>query len=420
MGVEGRGLRNQWGVAPWDRTSPAERIRPSEGARPKENPRSAERTTRSDRLRTGHRAEPAEGASALTVGDIHEVGTNPEVVIIGAGLTGLSTAYHLAKLGVRSVVLEAGLIADGASGRTGGLVLEGTAVGVMEQVDGCVEGLRRLVEAEQIDCSLHLAGCWEIEHRKDDAGTMLPWIDAGARIAIAKLISGGTVEPARLSLGLAHAAVAAGAVICEQTQVTKIVQARAPVAEIDQRRLHPQWVVVACNAWIDALCDEAPELTSSLTFACATEPLPEAVLRELGLGERIPFYTRDRPYLWGRTTDDRRIIFGTGLVFGKSTELEGIDTRSRDFKHEIDRMQLRVRQLHPALARVEFSNAWAGPIAFTEDGVPLLGAAPGCERIMVAGAYAGHGVALSVRAGELMANAIVHNTGLPAWGALQR
>ena len=146
--------------------------------------------------------------------DLRAVEKRPEVVIIGAGLTGLSTAYHLAKLGVRSVVLEAGVIADGASGRTGGLVLEGTAVGLMEQVDACVEGLRRLVEAEQIDCSLHLPGCWEIEHRKDEAGTMLPWTDAGARIAIAKLISGGTVEPARLSLGLARAAVAAGAVIC--------------------------------------------------------------------------------------------------------------------------------------------------------------------------------------------------------------
>ena len=395
-------MRNQWGIAPWDRTGPAER------------------TTGSDHRRTGNRAEPAAGARALTVGDFHEVGTNPEVVIIGAGLTGLSTAYHLAKLGVRSVVLEAGLVADGASGRTGGLVLEGTAVGLMEQVDACVEGLRRLVEAEQIDCSLHLPGCWEIEHRKDDAGTLLPWTDAGARIAIAQLISGGTVEPARLSLGLARAARAAGAAICEQTRVTKIVQRREPVVEINQERLHPQWVVVACNAWIDALCEEGPALTSSLTFACATEPLAEPVLGELGLAGRIPFYTRDRPYLWGRTTDDRRIIFGTGLVFGKSTELEGIGTQSRDFKHEIDRMQLRVRKLHPALAGIEFTNAWAGPIAFTEDGVPLLGATPACERILVAGAYAGHGVALSVRAGELMANAIVRHAALPDWGALQR
>jgi len=249
---------------------------------------------------------------------------------------------------------------------------------------------------------------------------MLPWSDAGARIAIAKVVGGGTVEPARLSIGLAHAAAAAGAVICDHARVTKVIATRDPVLEIDQDRLHPRWVVVACNAWIDSLLENAPSITSSLTFACATEPLSEPALLELGLAERIPFYTRDRPYLWGRVTDDRRIIFGTGLVFASSSELEGIGTRSRDFKLEIDRLQIRVRNLHPALAKIEFSNSWAGPIAFTEDAVPLLGVVPGCERILVAGAYAGHGVALSVRAGELLANAIARNESLPTWGALNR
>src|SRR5580704_2706686 len=70
---------------------------------------------------------------------------NPEVAIIGGGLTGTSTALHLARRGIRCVVYEAGLIADGASGRTGGLVLEGTAVGIKEDVDASVPGLARVV-----------------------------------------------------------------------------------------------------------------------------------------------------------------------------------------------------------------------------------------------------------------------------------
>ena len=56
----------------------------------------------------------------------------PDVAIVGGGLTGASTAYHLAKMGIRAVLFEAGLIGDGASGRTGGLVLEGTAAGILD------------------------------------------------------------------------------------------------------------------------------------------------------------------------------------------------------------------------------------------------------------------------------------------------
>jgi gamma-glutamylputrescine oxidase len=415
-----RGLRNQWGVSPWDRTRAGDRTNQWDRIGPRDQASPKEHTGTGDRASSGESARPEEHARPLGVSDFHELGKHPDVVIIGAGLTGLSTTYHLAKLGVRSVVLEAGLIADGASGRTGGLVLEGTAAGILPQVDSCVAGLRKLVEVEHIDCGLHLPGCWEIEHRRDDSGSMLPWSDAGARVAIAQLLSGGTVEPARLSLGLAHVAAAAGAAICEHARVTKVIATHEPVVEIDQDQLHPRWVVVACNAWIDSLVDDAPPLTSSLTFACATEPFSEPAVREVGLAERIPFYTRDRPYLWGRVTDDRRIIFGTGLVYAASSELERIGSTSRDFKREINRMQIRIRNLHPAFAKIGLSNSWAGPIAFTEDAVPLLGVAPDCERILVAGAYAGHGVALSVRAGELLANAIVRNESLPAWGTLNR
>jgi gamma-glutamylputrescine oxidase len=420
MSIEVRGLRNQWGVSPWDRTGAGDRTNQWDRIGPRDQASPGEHTGTGESASSGEHARPEEHARPLGVSDFHELGKHPEVVIIGAGLTGLSTAYHLAKLDVRSVVLEAGLVADGASGRTGGLVLEGTAAGILPQVDSCVAGLRKLVEVEQIDCGLHLPGCWEIEHRRDESGSMLPWSDAGARVAIAKLLSGGTVEPARLTIGLAHAAAAAGAVICEHARVTKVIATRDPAVEIDQDRLHPRSVVVACNAWIGSLLDDAPSITSCLTFACATEPLSEAAIRELGLGERIPFYTRDRPYLWGRVTDDRRIVFGTGIVYAESSELEGVGSRSRDFKLAIDRIQNRVRNLHPAFAKIGFSNSWAGPIAFTEDAVPLLGVAPDCERILVAGAYAGHGVSLSVRAGELLANAIVRNESLPAWGTLNR
>jgi len=77
-----------------------------------------------------------------------------------------------------------------------------------------------------------------------------------------------------------------------------------------------------------------------------------------------------------------------------------------------------VRILNPALGEVRFSSRWAGPIAIPDGVVPLLGRLPNARSVIVAGGYAGQGVALSVRAGELVASAIVKNKPLPSWGAL--
>ena len=194
---------------------------------------------------------------------------------------------------------------------------------------------------------------------------------------------------------------------------------RQLLVELADSQIRTDWLIVAANAWISSLVHDVPT-ASSLTFACATEVLNEQVLEALGLREGIPFYTVDLPYLWGRTTGEGRIIFGSGLLFDSSERLEEIGLKTRAFARTIDTLTGRVRGLHPALAGIRFSHAWAGPIAFTEDHKPILGCAPSQRRILVAGAYSGHGVAMSVRAGELLARAVAKNETLPEWGALSR
>ncbi len=63
---------------------------------------------------------------------------------------------------------------------------------------------------------------------------------------------------------------------------------------------------------------------------------------------------------------------------------------------------------------------WGGPIALLVGRPPFLGWHPGAAGVLVAGGYSGHGVALSVRVGELAAAAIAKKSDLPAWGALPR
>jgi gamma-glutamylputrescine oxidase len=343
-----------------------------------------------------------------------------DVAIIGAGLTGTSTALHLARRGIRCVVFEAGLVADGASGRTGGLVLEGTAVGPLDEVNACVTGLERLVAEEHIDCDLNLPGCWEIEHRKAAPEKMLPWTDGGRPVCVMKSVAGGVVQPAALTMGLARAAIRSGAIIRENARVTKISFEPDLVIEAGGERITPGHLVIATNAWINETLSDTPLLSSSLTFACATEPLDASTLSAIGLGDGMPFYTTDLPYLWGRTVADGSVIFGAGLVFGEPSDLENADVNEGESMAVLERLQGRVRGLHPKLAEVRFTAAWGGPIAFSDDTVPLLGAHPRHPRVMVSGGYAGHGVALSVRAGELLAMAIAENHPLPKWGALTR
>jgi len=344
----------------------------------------------------------------------------PDVAVIGGGFTGTSTALHLARRGIRAVLYEAGLIADGASGRTGGLVLEGTAAGPLEGVTACVAGLERIVAEEGIDCDLHLPGCWEIEHHQTNPEKMLPWNDAGRPVCIARNVAGGVVQPAALTLGLAHAAMRAGAMIREHARVTKITFEPQLTLEVGSERITPGHIVIATNAWINATLPETPPLSSCLTFACATEPLAPRVIEAIGLGDGVPFYTSDMPYLWGRTIADGRVIFGAGLVFGTPNDLESTDVAEGESHAVLERMQRRVRGLHLQLAEVKFSAAWGGPIAFTNGAVPILGRHPRNPRVMVSGGYAGHGVALSVRAGELLALAIAEDRALPKWGSLAR
>jgi len=341
-----------------------------------------------------------------------------DIAVVGGGFTGLSAAYHLGRRGARVALLEAATLGAGASGRTGGIVLEGTAAGTLERVEHCLDALAALVEDAGIDCDLHLPGCTELVHRPEP-GTLRPfWRDGDAWLCVADLVPGGTIDPGALVSGLARAASAAGASLCEHAPVVALDAMSPARLHLGDAVVTADHVVVALNAYTSALLALPVRLEAALTLAVSTPPLGAADITALGLAHGRPFYTLDLPYLWGRTVRDGSLVLGAGLVLADDGPVTAVALDDEEGRASLARLTARLPGFHPALAGVPLRACWGGPIAFSPGRIPVLSRLPGAANVIVTGGCAGHGIALGIRIGQLVAEAMVDGTPLPAWGAL--
>lgn len=338
--------------------------------------------------------------------------------MVGGGFTGLSCAYHLARRGARVALLEAATLGAGASGRTGGIVLEGTAAGPLGGVERCLDALAGVVEAAGIDCDLRLAGCRELAHRTQPGALRPWWRDGDAWLCIADTVPGGTIDPGALVSGLAEAAAAAGADLHEHAAVRLLEPGPPARLRMDDGVVAADHVVVALNAYTAALLELPVPLDTALTLGVCTAPLAPAAIAALGLADGLPFYTVDLPYLWGRTMRDGRLILGAGLVIPGDGRVTRVALDDPAATASLERLAVRLTGFHPALAGVAVHERWGGPIAFPSGRTPILGRLPGAPHVIVGAGCSGHGIALGVRAGQLIADAIVDRTPLPSWGAL--
>lgn len=375
--------------------------------------------------------EPPWSAATLPAALSEPLPARADVAVVGAGFTGLAAAFRLARRGLRVAVLEAGRAGAGASGRTGGIVLEETAAGALEGVEACIPALERLLADATVACDLRLDGCHELAHRADDAPPAGPiaWRDGDAWLGVDERVPGGTLDPGALVSGLARAAREAGATLHTGTAVRALRRgAPVPVDLGGGAGLACDAVLLATGAFAGELVPGLASVRAVLTLALATGPLEPAALARLGLGDGRPFYTGDLPYLWGRPLAGGRLVFGAGLVAAAGpaprpvrgpSGLRGVRVDAGEAAARLAALEARVRRLHPDLAELVVERRWGGPVAFRAGGVPLLARHPDDPRLVVASAYAGHGVALSARVAELAADALAAGAPLPAWGGAQ-
>jgi gamma-glutamylputrescine oxidase len=396
--------------------------------------------------------------------------SNVDVAVVGGGLAGLSIAYHLLlrQPGLRVVVLEANELGSGASGRNTGMVGPGVGQDLLALVRrlgdaraelvyrhslGAVTRLFELAAAEQIDCDAVQAGqiLWarsvaarrrlaaqaqwlatrDLPHevlddtvlqatlrlpRSGGAGRGLP---AALRLPVA-----GLVDPARLVAGLARAAQRRGAVLLEHCRVIGLDDGGSGggmrVALQGGARIDADQAVLATAGYTAALGWLRGRVIPLRLQALATTPVPPELLEGLGWPRREGIIEARRIFSYFRLAADGRLVFGGGAP--RPCPHESLDADALPQRAAVD-LERRLFEMFPDLVRagVRVSHRWSGTIGYVLDGLPAIGQSRSHQRVFHAVGWSGHGLALSVAAGDWLAQRILgrvgndSDTSSPAW-----
>jgi glycine/D-amino acid oxidase-like deaminating enzyme len=371
-------------------------------------------------------AEPAVPTLPLA-GDVRA-----DVVIVGGGFTGLSTALHLAEHGVRAVVLEAEEPGFGASGRNGGQVNPGLKFdpdtverdfgadlgGRMNALAGAAPAfVFDLIQRHGIACAARRNGTLRAAVRARHAAavrtTAEQWQRRGAPV---ELLTGGALEyatgtnhylaamldrrggdlhPLSYARGLARAAADAGAAVHGGTRAMGLtrdgtrwrVRTNAGTASAAH-------VVLATNGYTDDLW---PGLRRSIVpvfgAMAATAELPDALARSI-----LP--RREVLYESGAITVYYRIGGGRLLLGGRGPQRDVSATAP--LRHLLDYAE----KLWPGLRGIDWTHAWSGRLAMTRDQYPHVHE-PAHGLIACLG-YNGRGVAMATAMGAQIAKRLLN------------
>ena len=349
-----------------------------------------------------------------------------DVCIIGGGYTGLSAALHLAERGYSVVLLEAHRLGFGASGRNGGQVGSGqrqdqdwleagagkTAAHQMwDMAEEAKALVKSLISTHDMPVTFHhgvATACW---HDADLQSTLrsaeklereygygdLERLDQSAIGGLigSKVFKGGVIDrgaghvhPLNFALGLAKAAMAAGARLFERSQVVEIVQGPKPVVRTAQGQVRADQVILACNGYLGGLdAKVAARVMPINNFIVATEPLGNAAANILS--QNIAVADTKFVVNYWRLSDDNRLLFGGGESYGY---------RFPDILKTVRKPMLAI---YPQLADAKIDYVWGGTLAITTNRMPCF--TRPAPNILSASGYSGHGVAMATMAGKVLA-----------------
>jgi glycine/D-amino acid oxidase-like deaminating enzyme len=366
-----------------------------------------------------------------------------DVAIVGGGYTGLWTALRLKEQDpvIRVTILEADYCGAGASGRNGGQVhswfaeidLLTAVVGETEALELCratvdaIDELEGLQNSGAIDMDLRLDGwLWTASSKAQEGAwqkalsmtqaigenrfTLLSAEEIARRTGSRASYMGiaetraGTVQPAKLAVGLRQLALSRGVTIHEKSPVTTIEPGGTCTFRTAQGTLRAGRVVLAANAWLASV----PELLRYMYVVesqiVATEPVPD-LLKSIGWTGGESICDAQAHVLYYQRTPKGRVVFGRGsgkiaygdrigASFNRGTE-QGADNR-----RELDRV-------YPELKTAKIEHDWSGPIDCTAEHLPVFDHLSGQPNIFFGIGFNGTGIAQTPVAGRILASLVL-------------
>lgn len=370
-----------------------------------------------------------------------------DVVVIGAGFTGLAAARRFAQISPaeRVVILEASAVGEGNPGRNSGFLLDialanDADAAAIDRMRDCnrlireaMDEIRTLVETHDIDCNLERtgtyraaagsAGCSALRRYRaflEAAALPFEFLDRAAlrqRLGTSFYREGlyspncWLVQPAALVRGLADH-LPPGVRLFERSPALAIARrgerwiVRSTCGSVSARTL-----LLANNAFCKNLGIGGSRLAAIYTSAALTAPLPGETLASLGTDSEWGLLPAHRLGSTLRRTPDGRLLIRSTYSYEREARTDRVAHRLRES----------LRKRFPGLAGAPFAASWSGATGFTLNGAPLWGRiAPG---LYVSAGCNGGGIVKGTLFGRLLADLAAGRStpdipalfGTPAW-----